>query len=132
MAMLAWLERTRRSAPWRCWVRGTQVFLGGAAVIGVAAGLAALGVARVLVDALAVAGFGAGFGGCGTALVGVIVLTRGDREMFNAHRGAVSAALARDLLRWRAPRPSREPAWPPPQWRRAGERAAEERIVVDE
>jgi hypothetical protein len=112
----AWLERVRRSTPWRCWVRGTQVFFAGFGLVAVAVGLAVLSAPRALVEVVALSSFCIAFLGFGAAFVGMILLGVGHREMFNAHSLSVSGALAKDLFRFRAPQPFAEPPWPPPQW----------------
>jgi len=120
----AWLERVRRSTPWRCWVRGTQVFFAGFALVAAAIGLAVSSAPRALVEVVAFSGFGVAFLGFGAAFAGMIVLLAGHREMFNAHSSRVAGALARDLVRLRAPQPFTEPPWPPRQWQPASIRIA--------
>ncbi len=117
----AWLERVRRTTPWRCWVRGMQVLFAGAAVIGAAIGLNALGTPTALASTAALAGFGIALVGFGPAFVSMVVLLARNHQMFNAHSStSVAAALGRDLFRLHAPPPFAEPPGPPPQWRPHG------------
>ena len=106
-AMIDGWQQVRRSKPWRVVIRSTQAFLGGAAIVGAALGLGALGTPKVIVIPIALTGFAILWFGSLLGLVGMLVLQwRNFRDFFDAP-GRVAAALRRDVFRLHAPPPLR-------------------------
>ena len=114
-----WAERVRRTKPWRLVIRGTQAWFTGAAVIGAAVGLGALGLAKVVVIPLALTGFGIAMIGFPFAFVGMLMSMAQNYQRFSAQAYdlKVMGILWTDLFRLHPPAPFVEPPWPPPQWR---------------
>jgi hypothetical protein len=118
-----WLERVRRTTPWRVWVRGTQACVAGAMLVGLGGVLVALGAPPVVV----IAGFGVAVAGVAAGFAGMTLLLARNYQQFTGAGTSVSRALARDLVRLGAPPPFIEPPWPPPQWRAPVVRTDQER-----
>ena len=114
-----WAERVRRTRPWRLYIRGTQAWFAGAAVIGAAVGLDAIGVPKVIVIPLVLTGFGIAMLSFPFALVGLWLSMAQNYQQFSAHACdlKVMRILMTDLFRLHAPTPFVEPSWPPQQWR---------------
>jgi hypothetical protein len=117
-----WAERVRRTKPWRLVIRGAQAWFAGAVVIGAAVGLGALGLPKVVVIPLALAGFGIAMIGFPFAFVGMVMSLAQNFQRFSVHAYdlRVMRILWTDLLRVHPPAPFVEPSWPPPQWRPCG------------